>query len=124
MVKGSHFSNADFEGPSYGIEYELGLGLVKTSIPLEKIKMNTDFITEEHSEWFEELINSPEVYIIKGWESPRHITNTNTFDSLNTYATPVTLTTKSFTKKTVANDKLIQYTFEVEKSKTLNTQSI
>jgi len=90
----------------------------------EKIKMNTDFITEEHSEWFEELINSPEVYIIKGWESPRHITNTNTFDSLNTYATPVRLTTTSFTKKTVANDKLIQYTFEVEKSKTLNTQSI
>jgi hypothetical protein len=40
-VKGSHFSNADFNGPSYGIEYELGLGLVKTSIPLEKIKMNT-----------------------------------------------------------------------------------
>ena len=40
-MKGSHFSNADFNGPSYGIEYELGLGLVKTSIPLEKIKMNT-----------------------------------------------------------------------------------
>ena len=90
----------------------------------EKIKMNTDYITEEHSEWFEELINSPEIYIIKGWEEPRHITSTNSVDSLNTYATPVRLTTKSFTKKTVANDKLIQYTFEVEKSKTLNTQSI
>ena len=90
----------------------------------EKIKMNTDYITEEHSEWFEELINSPEIYIIKGWEEPRHITSTNSVDSLNTYATPVRLTTNSFTKKTVANDKLIQYTFEVEKSKTLNTQSI
>lgn len=91
----------------------------------EKIKMNTDYITEEHSDWFEELINSPEVYIIKGWEEPRHETGTTTpFDTLNTYATPVRLTTKSFTKKTVANDKLIQYTFEVEKSKTLNTQSI
>jgi len=44
--------------------------------------------------------------------------------SLNQYVTPVRFTTSSFTKKTVANDKLIQYTFEVEKSKTLRTQSV
>ena len=43
---------------------------------------------------------------------------------LNNYVTPVRLTTSSYTKKTVANDKLMQYTFEVEKAKTLRTQSI
>jgi len=46
------------------------------------------------------------------------------FSSLNTYVTPARLTTSSFTRKTVANDKLMQYTFEVEKSKTLRTQSV
>jgi len=85
---------------------------------MEKISMNTDFVNEAESEWFEELINSPEVYILDGFQTDP------TDPLLNTYVTPVRLTTSSYTKKTVANDKLIQYTFEVEKSKTLRTQSI
>jgi hypothetical protein len=84
----------------------------------EKIKMNTDFVNESESEWFEELINSPEVYILEGFQSDSN------FAMLNTYVTPVRLTTSSYTRKTVANDRLMQYTFEVEKSKTLRTQSI
>jgi hypothetical protein len=84
----------------------------------EKIKMNTDFVSEAESEWFEELINSPEVYILEGFQTDPSYT------LLNTYATPVRLTTSNYTKKTVANDKLMQYTFEVEKSKTLRTQAI
>ena len=84
----------------------------------EKISMNTDFVNEAESEWFEELINSPEVYILKGYQTDI-ITS-----ALNQYVTPVRLTTSSYTRKTVANDKLMQYTFEVEKSKTLRTQSI
>ena len=84
----------------------------------EKIKMNTDFVSEAESEWFEDLINSPEVYILEGFQD-------DTVNSaLNNYVTPVRLTTSSYTKKTVANDKLMQYTFEVEKSKTLRTQSV
>ena len=67
---------------------------------------------------FEELINSPEVYILQGYQDDIN------FSALNQYVTPVRLTTSSFTKKTVANDKLIQYSFEVEKSKTLRTQSV
>ena len=86
----------------------------------EKITMNTDFVNESESEWFEELINSPEVYILKGYEETPILSN----DSLNTYVTPVRLTTSSYTRKTIANDKLMQYTFEVEKSKTLRTQSV
>tara|TARA_R110000823_G_scaffold169716_1_gene301970 strand:- start:829 stop:2238 length:1410 start_codon:yes stop_codon:yes gene_type:complete len=85
---------------------------------MEKISMNTDFVNEAESEWFEELINSPEVYILEGYQQDPN------YSSLNTYVTPARLTTSNFTRKTVANDKLIQYTFEVEKSKTLRTQSV
>jgi len=84
----------------------------------EKITMNSDFVSESENEMFEELINSPEVYILEGYQTD------GTFSALNQYVKPVRLTTSSFTKKTVANDKLIQYTFEVEKSKTLRTQSV
>lgn len=84
----------------------------------EKITMNTDFVSENESVWFEELINSPEVYILEGFQ-----TDANN-PALNNYVIPVRLTTSSYTRKTVANDKIMQYTFEVEKSKTLRTQSI
>ena len=84
----------------------------------EKISMNTDFVSESDSEWFEELINSPEVYILEGFKTDA------VNSSLNKYVTPVRLLTSNYTKKTVANDKLMQYTFEVEKTKTLRTQSI
>ncbi len=84
----------------------------------EKIKMNTDFVSAGENEMFEELINSPEVYILDGYQTD------GSFSALNQYVKPVRLTTSSFTKKTVANDKLIQYSFEVEKSKTLRTQSV
>ena len=80
--------------------------------------MNTDFVSEAEGEWFEELINSPEIYILEGFQTDL------SGSYLNNYVTPVRLTTSSYTKKTVANDKLMQYTFEVEKAKTLRTQSI
>ena len=84
----------------------------------EKIKMNTDFVSEDHNTMFEELMNSPEVYILDGFQTDA------AYSALNQYVTPVRLVSKSFTTKTVANDKLIQYTFEVEKTKTLRTQSV
>jgi hypothetical protein len=84
----------------------------------EKITMNTDFVSESENDMFEELINSPEVYILEGYQTD------GSFSALNQYVKPVRLTTSSFTRKTIANDKLIQYTFEVEKSKTLRTQSV
>ena len=85
---------------------------------IEKITMNTDFVNESESQWFEELINSPEVYILEGFQSD------SSEAALNQYITPARLTTSSYTRKTVANDRLMQYTFEVEKSKTLRTQSV
>jgi hypothetical protein len=85
----------------------------------EKITMNTDFVSEAEGEWFEDLINSPEVYILK-----EHETLDESEYALNQYVTPVRITTSNYTRKTVANDRLMQYTFEVEKSKTLRTQAV
>ena len=66
----------------------------------------------------EELINSTEVYIIKGFSADDINTITNK------YVEPVTLTTSSYIRKTIANDRLIQYTFDIEKSKMQRTQSV
>ena len=88
----------------------------------ESILMNTGFVLESENVMFEELINSPEVYELKGFgDDP----SSGAFNSaLNTYVTPVRLKTSSFTRKTSSNDRLLQYTFEIEKSKTLRTQSV
>lgn len=84
----------------------------------EKIRLNTDFVTEAEGVWFEELINSTEVYIVNGFSTD--VSNTIT----NKYIEPVVLTTSSYVKKTIANDKLMQYTIEIEKSKMKRTQSV
>ena len=88
----------------------------------EKIKMNTEFLDENYNVIFEELINSPEVYLLNDWEA--FVAVSTTIPSLSKFIEPVRLTTSSFTTKTIANDKLIQYTIEVEKSRNLRTQSI
>ena len=84
----------------------------------ERITMNTGFLAEADSVVFEELINSPEVYLLEGFQLDV------TGSALNQYVKPVRLITSSFTTKTKANDNLIQYDFEIEKSKTLRTQSV
>jgi hypothetical protein len=83
----------------------------------EKIKMNTGFVAEDENVMFEELMNSPEVYLLNGFQ-------TDAFTAFNTYVIPVRVMSKSFTTKTVANDRLLQYTFEIEKTKTLRTQAV
>jgi len=84
----------------------------------EKIKLNTDFVTEAEGVWLEELINSNAVYIVNGFSSD--VSNTIT----NKYIDPVVLTTSSYVKKTIANDKVMQYTIEIEKSKMKRTQAV
>ena len=88
----------------------------------EKIKINTDFVTEAEGVWFQQLINSPEVYILKGYEEENTVAST--YAITNKYIEPVTLTTSSYITKTIANDKLMQYTFEIEKSKMKRTQAV
>ena len=84
----------------------------------ERIKINTDFVTEAEGVWFEELINSNEVYIVNGFSADTANTITNK------YIEPVTLRTSSYTRKTIANDRLMQYKFEIEKTRTKRTQSV
>ena len=86
---------------------------------MERLTINTDYVNEAEGVWFEELVNSPEVYIVNGYTSNNDINTT-----LSTYVEPVRLTTSSYTRKTIANDKLMQYTFELEKSKILRTQAV
>jgi hypothetical protein len=85
----------------------------------EKIKINTDFVSEAEGVWFEELINSQDVYIVN-----EYVAGDDTATITNKYIEPVTLTTSSYVKKTIANDKLMQYTFEIEKSKMKRTQAV
>ena len=86
---------------------------------VEKVSLNTAFLTEDYNVVFEELMNSPEVYLLRGYESATALA-----DALVKYVVPVRVTSSNFTRKTIANDRLIQYTIEVEKTKTLRTQTI
>jgi hypothetical protein len=118
--------NNEFSTPT-GASYKGGKKSFRVNAT-ETIKMNTDYVTEEHSEWFEELINSPEVYQLRERYGTRTYTQAFSGPSLtptmNEYVTPVTLKTTNLVKKTSANDGLVQYTFEVEKSKELKTQTV
>ena len=87
----------------------------------EKIKVNTDFVNEAEAAWFEELINSPEVYILNGFDADE----SGPYNTItNKYVEPVLITTSNYIRKTVANDKLMQYTFEMERNKTQRTQTV
>ena len=88
----------------------------------ETITINTDFVSEDDTVMFEELTNSPEVYMLDSYKDT--VAAGVTTELLNEYVTPVRLKSSNFTKKTIANDRLMQYTFEVEKSQTLRTQSV
>ena len=86
----------------------------------ERIRVNTDFVNEADAVWFEELINSPEVYILNGFDS----TESAPYNTItNKYVEPVLITTSDYTRKTVGNDRLIQYTFDMERNKTKKIQS-
>ena len=84
----------------------------------ENFTINTRFLSEDEAVWFEELMNSPEVYILNGYQTDTPATVTNR------YVEPVLLTTSSYVKKTKANDKLIQYSFNIERNTTNRTQGI
>ena len=71
--------------------------------------INTDWITEQDAVLLEGLIMSTNVQIIAN-------SDTN-------YTVPVMVTDTSFIKKTVANDKMIKYTINIEYANPINTNS-
>ena len=83
----------------------------------ETITLNTDYITESEAIWLEELFNSNDVYILE----QRSTDNANE-GYLRKYVKPTTITNTTHTRKTKANDRLIQYTFSIEVDKTKKSQ--
>jgi len=71
--------------------------------------INTDWITEQDAVLLEGLIMSTNVQIIAN-------SDTN-------YTVPVMVTDTNFIKKTVANDKMIKYTINIEYANPINTNS-
>ncbi len=72
--------------------------------------LNTDFIDEAHAILIEKLLMSTDVYVVK----QKNVTD---------YTEPVMVVDKSFIRKTVANDKKIQYTVKIEYANNVNTNS-
>jgi len=82
----------------------------------EKIEINTDFITEEEGVWLEELLLSNDVFMLN-----EKSTDSTGQGYIRKYIEPVLLTSEEMIRKTKANDRLIQYTFFVTKSKNRKT---
>jgi len=65
----------------------------------KKIKVNTNYLTETESDWMESLFTSPEIY-----------------KEINNELVAVNIDGGSIKRKTSLNDKLMQYTFDLEYS--------
>ncbi len=74
-----------------------------------KETLNTDWITEDQAYLLEKLIMSTDVYIVENADTE--------------FTQGVMITDSSIIKKTVANDKLIQYTIQIEYANNVNTNS-
>ena len=80
--------------------------------------LNTDYVSEEIAAWFQEMFTSSDVYIMDQFTEDEPVPNFggvgNPPNYLRKYIQPVTVGSKSYTKKTRANDKLIKYKFKVD----------
>ena len=47
--------------------------------------MNSDFVSEDENVMFEELINSPEVYILKGYDASASVNTSSLLPSASVY---------------------------------------
>jgi|TARA_R110000824_G_scaffold80037_2_gene201601 hypothetical protein len=74
-----------------------------------KETLNTDWINEADANLLEKLIMSTDVYIVENADTD--------------FTEGVIITDTSFVKKTVANNKMIQYTVQIEYANNVNTNS-
>tara|TARA_R110002049_G_scaffold2335_6_gene17068 strand:- start:1220 stop:2638 length:1419 start_codon:yes stop_codon:yes gene_type:complete len=107
-----------WNGLSFDMNNAIGGNRSYNTSSKEEITINTDYITEEEGISFEELLISPEVYLINEYEAD------DSNGLTNKYVEPVMLVNNEIVRKTKANDKLIQHSFTIEKSKNTNTQNI
>ena len=82
---------------------------IRQTTATKKETLNTDYMLEEQAILIEKLLMSTDVYIVE---------NADTL-----FTESVIVTDSSYIKKTVANDKLIQYTINIEYSNNVNTHS-
>tara|TARA_R110000824_G_scaffold296451_4_gene484721 strand:- start:1632 stop:3146 length:1515 start_codon:yes stop_codon:yes gene_type:complete len=71
--------------------------------------LNTDWLTEQDAQLLEKLLVSTNVEMVENADT--------------TYTQPVMVTDSSFVRKTVANDKMIQYTIKIDYANNINTNS-
>lgn len=74
-----------------------------------KETLNTDWISEQDGNLLEKLLMSTSVYIVENADT--------------TYTQAVMITDSSHVRKTVANDRMIRYTINIEYANPLNTNS-
>ena len=74
-----------------------------------KETLNTDWMTEDQAYLMEKLIMSTDVYIVENADTE--------------FTQGVMVTDSSIVKKTIANDKLIKYTIQIEYANNVNTNS-
>ena len=86
----------------------------------EVVTLQTDYITEEEAAWLEELFTSTDVFVLPEFTTIVAQSTAGPSSSvsniINKYIQPCFIKTSSYTRKTTANDKLKQYTIEIEMS--------
>tara|TARA_Y100001973_G_C5201452_1_gene338019 strand:+ start:843 stop:2261 length:1419 start_codon:yes stop_codon:yes gene_type:complete len=102
---------------AFAIRGRLGGTRQFTNNVKEMISVNTEYITEEEGIWLEELFLSNDVFILES-----RSTDVANQGVVRKYVQPVLVTDNSHTRKTVANDSLVQYTFNLELSKNRTVQ--
>lgn len=110
--------SGSWNGSSFDMNGSVGGQRSYNTSSKEQILMNTDYIPEEEALILEELLISPEVYLINKHEQ------LDAYGFVNKYVEPVILIDNSITRKTRANDRLINHSFTIEKSRMTKTQNI
>ena len=99
----------DFNRTKYSYNnFEGGKKVSRTTASLSET-LNTDWITEDEAVLLENLMKATKVNIVE--------------NDYTTYTVPVLVTDTNFIKKTVANDKMIKYTINIEYANPINTNS-
>ena len=99
----------DFNNTMYSYD-NFGRGKkTRTTTAILKETLQTDWISEADAVLLENLIMSTNVQIVENADTD--------------YTVPVMVSDKSFVKKTVANDKMIKYTINIEYANPINTNS-
>ena len=76
-----------------------------------KIKLNTDWVSEKERDFLKVLFRSPLVHMLEPYKSTYTV---NSMSITGPYCKSVYLDTKTMVQKTKANDRLFQYSFDIE----------